>query len=118
MMIEIIKSYLTILVAVGGASLFFLIVGIYLIVKLSSRSKGLLIVSSSKEQQSVNENEGTSVPDIMAIAGDDVFATQLDLARAFIETGNGPSAKNILEQVVVQGNPAQQIEAQELLGLI
>lgn len=56
--------------------------------------------------------------DISAIAGDDVLATQLDLARAYIETGRKQLAKKILEHVALQGSDAQQNEARTLLGLI
>lgn len=56
--------------------------------------------------------------DINAIAGDDVLATQLDLARAYIETGRKQLAKKILEYVVEQGSSAQQDEARILLGHI
>lgn len=56
--------------------------------------------------------------DISAIAGEDVLATQLDLARAYIETGRKQLAKKILEYVVQQGSDAQRSEARILLGYI
>jgi FimV-like protein len=56
--------------------------------------------------------------DINAIAGDDVIATQLDLARAYIETGRKQLAKKILIYVLTQGTVNQQQEAQRLLGFI
>jgi len=56
--------------------------------------------------------------DISAIAGDDVIATQLDLARAYIETGRFLLAKKILDHVRDHGNDVQQVEAQQLLSSI
>lgn len=54
--------------------------------------------------------------DMAAIAGDDLFATQLDLARAFIESGKKQFAKKILENILEAGNPDQRQEAKSLLG--
>lgn len=59
-----------------------------------------------------------SLKDITAIAGDDIIATQLDLARAYIESGRKRLAKKILEFVILKGNTSQQQEARNLLGLI
>ena len=42
--------------------------------------------------------------DIKAIAGDDIIATQLDLARAYIEIGKKKLAKKILDHVTQHGN--------------
>ena len=56
--------------------------------------------------------------DISAIAGDDVMATQLDLARAYVETGRYTLAKKILDHVHEHGNSFQQQEAHELLKFI
>lgn len=53
--------------------------------------------------------------DIRAIAGDDVIVTQLDLARAYIELDKRKLAKQILENVIQQGNHQQQLTAQQLL---
>ena len=53
--------------------------------------------------------------DISAIAGDDVIATQLDLARAYIETGRYILAKKILDHARDHGNKIQQKEAYLLL---
>ena len=53
--------------------------------------------------------------DIHAIAGDDVITTQLDLARAYMETGRTQLAKNILKNAIVHGSPEQQDEAKQLI---
>jgi pilus assembly protein FimV len=42
--------------------------------------------------------------------------TKLDLARAYIDMGDPEGARSILEEVVEEGNEAQQEEARELLG--
>lgn len=59
-----------------------------------------------------------SSQDIKSIAGDDVMATQLDLARAYIEMGKKNLAKKILEHVLIHGTPTQQQEAFELTNTL
>ena len=74
--------------------------------------------SSAHTTQTNTKNITITSNDISAIAGDDVLSTQLDLARAYIETGRKQLAKKILEHVANQGTDAQQNEARTLLGLI
>jgi FimV-like protein len=62
---------------------------------------------------STNLNK-TAEKDIQAIAGDDVFATQLDLAKAYIEMNQKLLAKNMLENVLQQGSVSQKNEARQL----
>ncbi len=102
----IIKSYFAILLSVGIGSLCLFILGLYFIFR------------KTKSNTLPHPNEGQSVNDLSAIAGDDVIATQLDLARAYIETDKKSLATAILNSVVVQGNMAQQNEARRLLSSI
>ena len=46
----------------------------------------------------------------------DEVATKLDLARAYIDMGDPDGARSILEEVLQEGNEAQQDEARDLLG--
>lgn len=71
-----------------------------------------VIVSAQKKAITITSR------DISAIAGGDVLTTQLDLARAYIETGRKQLAKKILHFVMLQGTEAQQAEADRLLKLI
>lgn len=57
-----------------------------------------------------------SAEDFDAIAGDDVLATQLDLARAYLETDRQQLAKEILLLVMNEGSSIQRQEAQQLLS--
>ncbi|OGT53290.1 MAG: hypothetical protein A3E84_01595 [Gammaproteobacteria bacterium RIFCSPHIGHO2_12_FULL_42_13] len=59
-----------------------------------------------------------SSKDINAIAGEDSIATQLDLARAYIEAGRKQLARKMLDHVVEQGTAMQQQEAEHLLLLL
>ena len=52
------------------------------------------------------------------LAGTDEAATKLDLARAYIEMGDSEGAKDILEEVSIEGNEEQKKEAQDLLKSI
>lgn len=46
----------------------------------------------------------------------DEVATKLDLARAYIDMGDGDGAREILEEVLREGTEEQRKEAQDLLG--
>jgi pilus assembly protein FimV len=48
--------------------------------------------------------------------GSDEVATKLDLARAYVDMGDLDGARDILEEVVLEGNPDQKTEANELLN--
>lgn len=97
----IIKSYLSILLSIGGSALFVFLLGLFFIFKKPA-------------QKQPKQSEAKQM-DFTEIAGEDVITTQLDLARAFLETGNAHSAKSILNSVIAQGNPSQQEEAKRLL---
>ena len=46
---------------------------------------------------------------------DDEVNTKVDLARAYVDMGDGEGARSILEEVLGEGNQGQQQEAQQLL---
>lgn len=121
MIMQILKSYLAILLSIGIGSLFCFILGLYLIFKPYRKSFSQLNVKNNENsdvtQMHSNKLTVTS-QDISAIAGDDVIATQLDLARAYIETGRTLLAKKILEYVRDHGSPSQQDEANQLLSFV
>ncbi|GLQ30938.1 FimV/HubP family polar landmark protein [Litoribrevibacter albus] len=48
--------------------------------------------------------------------GADEVATKLDLARAYVDMGDIDGAKDILEEVIVEGNEDQKTEATDLLN--
>ncbi|MCJ1887939.1 peptigoglycan-binding protein LysM [Pseudomonas sp. LA21] len=52
------------------------------------------------------------------LSGADEAATKLDLARAYIDMGDTEGARDILDEVLAEGNDNQQQEARELLGRI
>ena len=52
------------------------------------------------------------------LADADEAATKLDLARAYIDMGDSEGAKDILSEVLGEGNDEQRKEANELLGRI
>ena len=49
------------------------------------------------------------------LAGTDVVGTKLDLARAYIDMGDNESARDILKEVVEEGNEQQKQEASALI---
>ncbi len=48
----------------------------------------------------------------------DENATKLDLAKAYIDMGDAEGAKDILNEVISEGNDQQQAEARELMGQV
>jgi FimV-like protein len=111
----ILKCYLTILLSVCAVSIFILIAGLYFIFRKPAPKH----VTPRTDTPSVKTiHETVSANDLSAISGADVMSTQLDLARAYIETDRKQLAKNILEQVLAQGDAPQQAEAQQLLNYI
>ena len=52
------------------------------------------------------------------LSGTDEAATKLDLARAYIDMGDTEGARDILDEVVAEGNNTQQQEARELLAVL
>ncbi|MCS5564393.1 MAG: hypothetical protein NZ728_09095 [Oleiphilaceae bacterium] len=67
------------------------------------------------ETVDIDENELGEDDDFDFLAGTDEAATKLDLARAYIEMGDSDGARDILEEVALEGDSDQKTEAQELL---
>lgn len=105
----IIQSYFAILLSIGLGALFIFIMGLYFIFK-----RPAVKIQKAALAPSVSETP----TDFSAIAGDDIVTTQLDLARAYMETGKKQSAKDILESVIAQGSFQQQEEARRLLASV
>ncbi|MDY7561294.1 FimV/HubP family polar landmark protein [Pseudomonas sp. CCC3.2] len=57
-------------------------------------------------------------PEFDFLAGTDEAATKLDLARAYIEMGDSDGARDILDEVVGEGDEAQKTEAREMLATL
>lgn len=55
-------------------------------------------------------------PEFDFLAGTDEAATKLDLARAYIEMGDSDGARDILDEVVGEGDDIQKTEAQQMLA--
>ena len=51
-------------------------------------------------------------------SADDEIATQLDLAKAYVELGDKDNARTILDEIIAIGNAEQKQQAQELLNQI
>lgn len=113
----IIKSYLAIFLSVGMGCLTVFVLGLYLIFKTSSRDQSTETVGKQRSHKLLPSPPGAH-HDVAAIAGDDVVATQLDLARAYIEINQASLAQTILDSVIQQGNAEQQEEARHLLSYL
>ena len=72
-------------------------------------------LSQSLEQPSVLPSFADE-PEFDFLSGADETATKLDLAQAYIDMGDDEGARDILTEVVEEGNPQQQAEALELLS--
>jgi pilus assembly protein FimV len=71
--------------------------------------------ASKREIADIDENDLGDDDDFDFLAGTDEAATKLDLARAYIEMGDSDGARDILEEVALEGNEEQKAEAQDLL---
>ncbi|MBV6821574.1 FimV/HubP family polar landmark protein [Pseudomonas sp. PD9R] len=56
------------------------------------------------------------VPEFDFLSGTDEVATKLDLAQAYIDMGDNDGARDILNEVVVEGDAGQKSEAKEMLA--
>jgi len=65
---------------------------------------------------------GHSLEDATTLVGDSTVweeaSTKLDLARAYLEMGDKEGAREILQEVVAEGGPDQQSEANKLLATL
>lgn len=104
MIFLILKSYAILFSLVALGSLIVFILGLYFIFK------------SAQSTTSTSIHSKNDVPDFSAISGEDVMLTQLDLARAYIESDRIILAKTILKSVLHEGNALHQQEAQQLLS--
>lgn len=80
-------------------------------------------VSGAHKAEPVEDLESTAVLDFTAVPLDDeeegeadMVATKLDLAKAYIDMGDSDGARNILDEVIKEGNDTQREEAQDLLA--
>lgn len=81
-------------------------------------------LSQSLESPSLDEHSFTSndasafddEPEFDFLSGTDEAATKLDLARAYIDMGDADGARDILGEVVDEGDEGQKSEARELLA--
>src|SRR5580692_8604577 len=73
-------------------------------------------LAAEEEARQSSKTFTISSKDIETISGDNVLATQLDLARAYLETERKNLAKSILNNVLQHGSEEQRQEAKRLLG--
>ncbi|HEY5703379.1 MAG TPA: FimV/HubP family polar landmark protein [Gammaproteobacteria bacterium] len=73
------------------------------------------------ELEDINVDDSIEDNETFTVSSDDEeqdIASQLDLAKAYIELGDIDNAKSILDDVITQGNDDQRQQAEELLGQI
>ena len=78
-------------------------------------------VPAEKTDSLGNEDKTFLIPkssDVDEQSEDDEMASQLDLAKAYIELGDNENAKIILDEIIAQGNDIYRKQAEELIGQI
>ncbi|ETK18154.1 FimV/HubP family polar landmark protein [Pseudomonas sp. FH1] len=60
--------------------------------------------------------KGDDEPEFDFLSGTDEVATKLDLAQAYIDMGDADGARDILSEVLIEGDETQRGEAKEMLG--
>ncbi|WP_203141082.1 FimV/HubP family polar landmark protein [Marinobacter mangrovi] len=83
----------------------------------STESEEKPVAETRKESDMMDFDEASldDEDDFDFLAGTDEAATKLDLARAYIEMGDSDGARDILEEVAIEGSDDQKTEAQDLL---
>ncbi|WAC43670.1 peptigoglycan-binding protein LysM [Pseudomonas sp. SL4(2022)] len=93
--------------------------------QLDEVSAELDLLSDDLDQPADLDLSTSAVPASAALDNDDDFdflsgtdetATKLDLARAYIDMGDTEGARDILDEVITEGNEGQQQEARELIA--
>ena len=75
-----------------------------------------LIVALIVTREKKDKSQGKGAEKVFqAISGEDVIATKLDLARAYMDMVEVAQAKALLEEVAKKGNAEQKAEAKRLL---
>lgn len=118
----IIDSYSNILLAIGIMSLLIFTLGLIIILRVTREKKRESLMDLIQSPKKSGQIDKILLPDtasdVSTISGEDPMATQLDLARAYIETGKKQFAKIILTAVIKEGSNSYQEEAQRLLSSI
>lgn len=89
------------------------------VIEFSSETKASIETGKTVNSQSEQENQSDdsiSEEALDQLAGDDLIATKLDLAAAYLNMGNLDSARKLLTEALEQGNEQQKQEAQQLLS--
>ena len=75
-------------------------------------------VTRPGDSSSIDDIDAASLgdeDDFDFLSGTDEVATKLDLARAYVDMGDSEGAREILEEVILEGSDEQKTEAQSLL---
>ena len=73
-------------------------------------------LSQSMDESSLAQPFADDEPEFDFLSGADETATKLDLAQAYIDMGDDEGARDILTEVMEEGNPQQQAEALEMIS--
>lgn len=77
---------------------------------------GLSATAAAATSEAIAEDDFENFDDDLDIlAGEDECSTKLELAQAYLDMGDPDSAKDILDEVVSQGDSSQQDQAHKLL---
>ncbi len=84
--------------------------------RVDEPAKELEFAASAPAQSSAAAlGSGELDEDFGFLAGTDETTTKLDLARAYIEMGDADGARDILDEILSEGNESQRQEAREML---
>ncbi|AOY87577.1 hypothetical protein BKP64_04990 [Marinobacter salinus] len=84
-------------------------------VELPIASEEVADETEKRSAPAIDESDLGDDDDFDFLAGTDEAATKLDLARAYMEMGDSDGARDILEEVALEGDEDQKAEAQDLL---
>ncbi|MFZ6047138.1 FimV/HubP family polar landmark protein [Pseudomonas sp. CR3202] len=78
---------------------------------LQQQAEPVAVLEAERAEKELGEED-----DFDFLSGTDETATKLDLARAYIDMGDTEGARDILDEVMSEGNDTQQQEARELIA--
>src|SRR5690606_8989200 len=67
-------------------------------------------------QPAANDLSGSAEDELDFLSDADETSTKLDLARAYIDMGDRDGARDILDEVMIEGSDTQKQEAKDLLA--
>ncbi|PCJ44153.1 MAG: hypothetical protein COA99_07205, partial [Moraxellaceae bacterium] len=85
-------------------------------IAVDTEEDATLIMPAAAEETPAKASAAEGADDLDFLNDSDEISTKLDLARAYIDMGDRDGAKDILDEVIIEGSDEQQGDAKELMA--